>query len=339
METIKPKLKHAQFHLTNKCNLNCLFCWCHYNKNKYKDISSKNLMKYLKEVCEMAPEVITLSGGGEPLCRQKILLKMMKFIKFNYPKINGLLITNATLLNKLFVEKLINICWDEIIISLQAPNSKINDFITGREGAFKKTLKGINLINETKKKLNKEKPSLKIKTVVTKYNYKNILGMVQLAERLNIKELEFRMVNEEKEKSLAVSDSGFSEFIGLIKKTKDYSQNINVDIKFEFNIKNLGLKNDKDPKKEKNIQKRICLIPFTELVVFGNGSVSVCCNYFNEQFKKISKGVIKDNKKNIKELWLNGFQEMRNNLHNKRLYPLCERCSIDMMHHNKGIRV
>lgn len=335
MKVTELQLKHAQFHLTNKCNLDCLFCWCHYNKNKYKDVSSETLMNYLKEVCEMAPEVITLSGGGEPLCRQATLLKMIKFIKINYPKISGLLITNATLLNKPFVEELTAIGWDEIIISLQAPTPEINDFIMGRTGAFKKALEGIRLINEAKKVLNKEKPSLNIKTVITKHNHRYLLGMVQLAEKLDIKNVEFRMVNEGGKKNLTIDQSEFIEFRNLVKKAKDYAKNLNMNIKFEFDTAGLESKNNIY---QQNKEKKICLIPFTELVVFGNGAVSVCCNYFNEQFKKISKAVIKNDKKSIKEIWLNEFQEMRENIQNQESYPICKTCSQDMLHHNKDIQ-
>lgn len=337
MKKVRPQLKHAQFHITNRCNLNCLFCWYHYNKEEYENISSETLMGYLKEVCDMRPESITLSGGGEPLCRANVLLNMMKLIKKDYPKISGVLITNATLLNKKFVNSMVKIGWDDMIISIQAQNPKINDFIMGKKGAFKKAVKGIDLVNETKKRLGKKKPVLSIKTVITKYNYKFVLEMIRLAEKLRIKNIEFRMVNEEGEEDLAIPSSEIRKFTKLIRKIKERSKSLNVNL--EFDIEGLEIQNKQYLQKIKNVQKNVCLIPFTELVVFGNGAISVCCNYFKNQFKADSKAVVKNNKRSIKELWQNEFQKMRENINDAKLYPLCQRCSKDMVNRNKNIKL
>ena len=339
---MKPNLKHAQFHLTNKCNLNCLFCWCHNNKNKYEEVSSQILMNYLKDICNMHPEVITISGGGEPTYRIKLLLQMIKFIKNRSKKISGVLITNGTLFTEYVVEELIKAGWDDIILSLQGSNSKINDFIMGQKGAYEKALKGINLINKTKKRMNKEKPILNLKTVITKHNYQDILNIINLAKKLNIQNVEFRMVNEEENEkgkyNLSVVDSEFKKLKDLVKKSKNYSKNLNVNVDFEFKTEDSELKNIIHPSKTKSVQKNICSIPFKELVVFGNGTISVCCNYFKEQFKAKSKAIIKDTKKSIKEIWLKDFQKMRNELHNEKLYALCKKCSQDMKYHNENIQ-
>lgn len=338
MKNIQPQLKHAQFHLTNKCNLNCLFCW-RYNEDrkKYKDMNSEILLRRLKEACDMNPKKITLSGGGEPLCKANILLEMIRWIKSHDPIIEGFLITNATLFNKEFVEEMAKVGWDNVIISLQSPNWKTNDFLMGKKGAFEKAVKSIRLINKVKKNMHRKKPTLIIRTVITRYNYKQTLEMIKLAKKLGIKNVMFRMVNEGKKINRGIKRSKYPEFINLIKKTEMYSKKLNVTPKFEFKIDDLELKNDKISKRIIPPKKKICLIPFTELIVFGNGSISVCCNYFKEQLKKNSGGVIKDNKNGLKDIWINKFQKMRKELYNKKLYPLCKICSKDAINHNEDL--
>lgn len=331
---IKPRLKHVQFHLTNKCNLDCLFCWCHHNKNEHKDVSPEILLTYLKEVCKMIPEVITLSGGGEPLCRRELAIQMMRIIKTDYPEINGVLITNATLIDKDLAEELVNLNWDDVIISMQGPDPKINDSIVGLNGAFDKTVNGIKLIKQAKNKQCKEKPLVTIKTVITKYNYKYLTEMIEFSDGLSVDNIEFRLVNEEGETHLTVEESDFKEFLDLVKKSKEYSKRVNVKVKFEFNTEEHSNRKEELENKKKGFNK--CIIPFTELVVFGNGSVSVCCNYFKEQFKPASKMVIRDFNRGVKEIWLNSFKEMRQNFDKE--CDVCVKCSQDMEYKKEASR-
>lgn len=292
------------------------------------------LMRYLKEICDMSPKVITLSGGGEPLCRKKELLQMIQFIKKNYPDISGVLITNATLFDKYFANRLVESGWDDIIVSIQGPNPKINDFIMGRNGAFDKAVEGISIVNKLKHDLNKEKPSINLKTVLTKHNYKQILEMVQLANRLDIKSVEFRMVNEGEVK-LGLRSSEISELKELIKKVKEYSQGYGMRINFEFEINNIIPYVYCAEKKEDNHMRLPCLIPSEEIVIFGNRAVSVCCNYFDGQFSRKAEGIIKNTKSSIKKIWLDGFKKMRGDMRSNKRYAVCHMCSYDMAHQNK----
>jgi MoaA/NifB/PqqE/SkfB family radical SAM enzyme len=79
--------------------------------------------------------------GGEPLLRRDI------FHILEYCKKKGIavdLITNGTLIDKHIAKKLKKVV-NRIYVSLDGPNSEINDAIRGK-GSFHKTLKGIKLL-------------------------------------------------------------------------------------------------------------------------------------------------------------------------------------------------
>ena len=125
---------HIQFNPTERCNLKCLFCWQRDSSRvSYEnEVSEKRYEELVKEANTLDVKKVTITGGGEPLCRPNTCLKLMKKIKgYN---IYGSLITNGTLFNKSTVRKIIQMNWDEVILSLDSPNKKIHDYLRQSDG-------------------------------------------------------------------------------------------------------------------------------------------------------------------------------------------------------------
>ena len=129
---------------TDKCNLKCLSCWQRSEKFKVIDssyeLSDNKLLSIVKEALDFGVEEFEITGGGEPLMRKEITLKMMKIIKDSGK--TGNITTNGTLFDKESIKFLVKIGWDKVTFSIDGPNQKMNDYLRGK-GAFEKNVQNI----------------------------------------------------------------------------------------------------------------------------------------------------------------------------------------------------
>lgn len=96
IKDINVNINTVYFHVTQRCNLNCTYCYNKKNLNLSKELDTKNIIKILNKLKKINVEVVNFTGG-EPLLRNDIeeILKEAKKLKFNV-----CLLTNGTLLNK-----------------------------------------------------------------------------------------------------------------------------------------------------------------------------------------------------------------------------------------------
>jgi len=333
-----PDLQRVQFHLTNKCNLRCLFCRARNVKIR-KELSDEKWLDITRELCEFKPKQLTISGGGEPLIRKNLATKVMEMVKAC--DIEGALITNGTLVTSDFAKKLVEIGWNEYRISLHCSSSKMDKYLRGKENAFSLTLDGIKKINYFKKMSRSVLPKTEIWMVLTRYNYMEIEKMIKLAKRFGIDAISLKMVNEpsneEKKFSLSIEQlkwlkNSFPKFLELANK-------------YEVQLKTLFSFNDLFPKKKvkvnkknkKKIKKIKCLIPFRELVIFADGRVSPCCNFF--YFKKDEFPIENIVNKSLKEVWFGEtFNKLRNSILEGNLIKNCRECPVDLKYTERDYR-
>ena len=136
----------------------------------------------------------------------------------------GVLTTNGTLLDEEIRTILINVGWDRIQISLQSPNEKIQDQLSGVKGSYKKTIKNVKQLQNLKGR--KTEPIVNINVAVQKANYRDIDQIIKLAAELRVFSTAFH--------NLVVSNH----------KIKPYQLNRNQQIEFQKNIeKNIQLAN------------------------------------------------------------------------------------------------
>ena len=159
------------FHLTEKCNLNCKYC---YEKNKgtleltFDDI--KNIMDI--EVKNKSKSCVITFFGGEPLIKKDLIYETINYakklekendIKFLYS-----ITTNGTLID------------DEFIKIAKQNNFLIGYSLDGKEETQNKnrvTHSGeetFNIVSENAKKLIKNIKKLVAMPVITKNNYMNM---------------------------------------------------------------------------------------------------------------------------------------------------------------------
>lgn len=117
---------------SERCNFQCQYCFRgDADKNKWGYAKDNQLMgwdtfvKTVEQVKEFEDEVrqISLSGHGEPLCNRRIP-DMVRYMKAQGIQSRISIHTNASLLDREFIDDLIDSDIDRIVISLQGMTSE-----------------------------------------------------------------------------------------------------------------------------------------------------------------------------------------------------------------------
>ena len=220
----------VQIDLTDKCNLNCVGCWCHsyflenIKVKKFKELPFDLLKKLIEELNELGVKEIMLSGSGEPFMYPQIM-EVIGLIKEKGISLN--IITNFTLVNKDIIKKMVELNVDNITVSLWAgdadtyvkthPNQTKKTFIT-----IRKNLKYLYSI----KKENKL-PHIKIYNVISKFNFDRIENMFDFALNSLVDYIEFQVIDiiQGKTESLKLGNKDKNQLLNQVlglKKRKDY---------------------------------------------------------------------------------------------------------------------
>lgn len=316
---------------TYKCNLNCQSCFKHADfyeteKEKNKDeISRERYLKLIKEAYSLGVKECLISGGGEPLLRSDTI-DLMCEIKNNGMK--GELITNGTLFDENMIQRLVLCKWDHLIISIDGHNSKINDYLRGKSGSFKKNILVIKKIAFYKKKFNLESPKITIATVLNNKNYDQIEKMIKLCKKNKIDN--FRLQNlivwSEKGKQLQLNEEEKIQAQQHVQKAFKLAERYSIQTNLKDFIKNDFLKNEntisfikRSIKSENKLTNCFCYSPFCNISISENGKARHC------QMSDVTEESIKE--KSLKEIWygpsLNGLRKM---LLTQKIPDFCKNC-------------
>lgn len=335
-----------QLHPSNRCNASCDFCWLHNRKQESAELPDKRWLKLADEICSLGFTNITLSGGGEPLLRRNLVIQMME--KFTKNKMNGALITNGTLITEALARRMVELQWEAVQVSIHAPKPKLNDYLMGKEGGFRLIMRGIENLNRCKRALKSHFPMLVIRVLLTRENITELPTLIRLVGPMEVSRVLVREVNEGVPAVQGKHSIRGGDYHALKKATEDakriaHEMGIRLDFDLDverFNQKEKAREDDKqeEPTPRRCAEHRLepaCPIPFRELVVFANGTVSPCCNFLEWQFKRAKerKGWLEDvNKRSLSDIWQNGFRLLRENMFAKKgLNQMCRTCSPDMI--------
>ncbi|ADC70035.1 Radical SAM domain protein [Methanocaldococcus sp. FS406-22] len=111
---------HPSIELTQKCNLNCIYCY-----SRLKTVE-RGIYGNLEEA-----EAVTISQYGEPLLDLEGVKKAIEFCKDLGLRVD--LQTNGTLLNEEIIKELKDLGLDLIMISLSAFSSERYKLLTGKD--------------------------------------------------------------------------------------------------------------------------------------------------------------------------------------------------------------
>ena len=219
----------VQIDLTDKCNLNCIFCWVHsplLDKKKIfpeglKELSFKLVKNLIKELKDLGTEEIILSGSGEPFMYDKILevIDLMKSYGFYLNIItNGLLINDK--IAKFLVEKKVDLL--TVSVSAAKPSTYLKLHPPATYDDFLKLKNNLKKISNYKNEIVTIYPHTKIYNVICNKNYREIEEMIDFAKEVDADSVEFQTIDiiENKTEFLALGNKEKEEIFEIFKRIR-----------------------------------------------------------------------------------------------------------------------
>lgn len=155
-------LNKAYIHVTQRCNLNCFYCYNKANTNKrQEEFSTATWIHVLDDLYEKGVRDFVFTGG-EPLLRDDLT----EILKRKHSDCSFALLTNGTLLRGENQLKLLDFV-DTVIISIDSLDSSSNN--SNRENSIK-----YHIIDNLKEIPEQSRKKVFVRSVVTKNNYSDV---------------------------------------------------------------------------------------------------------------------------------------------------------------------
>lgn len=330
--------------LTDKCNLKCEMCWS--SNWKHSDMSFENLKRIIIDYKSHEGNGIVVLTSREPIMSKYFgqVLDLCTELELDVK-----ILTNCTLINERICKKIIESNVSFIGISIHG-NEELHDSITKVKGSFRKTLNGIEMLNQYKKTYGKN-IDIRITTILRKELYENIDLIIKIASNLNtslrIQHMMWYSKEEQEnniqsiQKRYGYNDkiiTGFPNFANLdpqlalkiIYKAKSLSKKYNVDIQIYPELTCNRIKQHYT----NNLIKKIegyCDHPNESIRVRANGDVSFC-QYIDKSIGNLCTNSLEE------VIYKNNeYKMMCEEFYSGKLLPVCERCChyINKKNHKK----
>jgi radical SAM protein with 4Fe4S-binding SPASM domain len=164
------------WNLTRTCNLKCVHCYTDSEAKKYPDeLTTDEARNVLDDLAEFKVPAVLFSGG-EPLVRPDL------FELAAHARSKGLhvvLSTNGTLIDRLTAQKLKDLQFAYVGISLDSAIPAVHDEFRGMQGAFERTMRGFRHCVDVGQKVG-------LRLTLTRHTAQNLDQLFDLIEREGI---------------------------------------------------------------------------------------------------------------------------------------------------------
>jgi SynChlorMet cassette radical SAM/SPASM protein ScmE len=166
--------------ITNRCNLNCLYCAVSSSKNAAGDLTLQEWKDLIDELADIKVFHLLISGG-EPFIRKDFYGILEQIFKYHFRlSINS----NGTIFNDELLSLLAGSDrFDNIQVSLDGPDRAVHDRMRGK-GSFDRTMKGIEALRRF------DLP-FSVFVVVCRNNMDHLDGIVELSAGLGVSQIAF----------------------------------------------------------------------------------------------------------------------------------------------------
>ncbi len=197
---IGPEVLHID--LTNRCNFNCIACWCRsplLGDKIMPEWEGKLILPYdlLKSVIDDVSEMgglrqVKLVGGGEPFMHPDIL-RIIEYIKNKDKSIEIDINTNFSLVDNNIAEKLLCLGVDSLTVSLWAGSAEVYSKVhpNQEEETFHKITSVLKFLYKKKNELGLAIPRIIIHNVIFNLNYHDLLEMLEFALDIGADSIQF----------------------------------------------------------------------------------------------------------------------------------------------------
>ncbi|MCX8064354.1 MAG: radical SAM protein [Candidatus Hydrogenedentes bacterium] len=340
----KLPLSEIVFFITNRCNQRCVTCW-QWEEDfivSGKELPDEKWKELLIEAIEMGAHHLYIVGGGEPMVRGELVLELGEMAKKH--GLFCVLHTNGTLLKKEHMDRLIQLCWDQIVVSLDGPNPGVNDFIRGH-GTFDKVYRNLIYIRDHRIYNGQPIPDLGINFTITSTNYKYIPEMVELAKATGCGGIHATLVLplSEQSKRFVLKEEEFKECLTFLKEGLALSRIYGIYSTFDSVMEEIDkkLKGEGEgfsasmESKKNSLINSFCVEPFLSLAISSDGRVGPCCMFWTDSNPSISEN-------SLKEIWEGEFIKRLREILIRNAYstlpPPCQSCPSQLRKRTEGIK-
>lgn len=190
-ETPLPTL--AVIEISSRCNLACVMCPRSLGKSPSGG-SGYIALEAFDRLESLFPHLdhIVLSWFGEPLLHPRLAL-ILERVKAYWANVH--ITSNGMLLDDKMAELLVSKGLDGLAISVDAADEQLYRRIR-RGGDLSKVQENIRRVQRAKRRHGSRRPRLQLTFVAMKENADQFLPLVQLADRLGIREVTFALVDD-----------------------------------------------------------------------------------------------------------------------------------------------
>jgi radical SAM protein with 4Fe4S-binding SPASM domain len=160
-------IKEVIFSITSRCNLRCRMCDIPYAE--IEELTRQQWKDVIKDASRLGAQTVVFSGG-EPLLREDIF-ELISFTRAN--NLNACVTSNGQLIDEPTAQKLSNSGANVVNISIEGKR-ETHDYLRGR-GSFDKAVCGLA-------NLRKYKVESTVASTVSKYNYQDLLYVLEVAK-------------------------------------------------------------------------------------------------------------------------------------------------------------
>jgi len=327
-ETFSPY--NIELHMVSKCNTKCKYCdgrpWF-YNK---REMNFGSFLKIVKQCIDLGVQEFRFSGP-EPTIRKNELITLLKIIGKH--KRTSSISTNASLLEKEDLKKIVKIKGIKMYISFDSHIPSIHNFLRSSKSAFNNVMRTLSIIKRLKLKNNLNYPQIILVSVITNMNYNKILDFIEFVKEYQIRHIIFQplIIQTTYATKLKLNRYQLKSFISKIdsiqKLLKKYGIDSNIhDLRnkkyFEKSTNSFGLMLDDSNNNQDLMFNVPCFDPWWSISILHNGYIGPCINLAEKN--KIS---LKNH--SIKEIWYgNFFNDLRSKIFNKNYPQACAQCKV-----------
>lgn len=297
--------------LTARCNARCVHCFANAGEEMPNELSTEELLRLVHDLEKMKVFRILFSGG-EPFMKKGFLQLLEYASNMNFELS---IATNGTLIDKKIAKRLKEIKYKgSIEVSIEGGKEITHDFFVGMPGAFKKVIRAL-------KNLKESKIQVIAYTTVTKFNLQEIPIIRKLLLDLGVRNWRIlSLMPVGRGKNIFKADLSLRERKNLVEFIKKMKGKNDIWISYDLEGSPL-LFEEGDLQPERWIG---CRAGKTKCTVTSRGIVLPCDLLRNPMFYA---GNIR--KRPFKEIWL--YSKLINffrDFHVEMLKGVCENCSI-----------
>lgn len=174
-----------QLEITNKCNMNCGFCYNNSTKENPLDVTHQEWLEFSKSVVNFGGVFQCIISGGEPTLFKRNVIDIMDIYHSDGSIFT--LISNGSGIDGVFAKQLSKFRWYWVQISLDSHLPEKHDAIRKKKGAWRQAVLAVEFLK------NNNIP-VSIASVISKDNIEDMEDIIRLALSINVDQIIFSSV-------------------------------------------------------------------------------------------------------------------------------------------------